>query len=120
VPFALGLSLEEVIKRCRDAVISKTLLHQTRHHGIHKPGASVGKDSLTRGFRLARVAAKITYDAGRKPPTFHELRSLAARLYTDQISAEFAQAILGHKTASMTAMYRDVRGAEWVEVKIAV
>lgn len=31
---------------------------------------------------------------------------------------EFAQAIAGHKDASMTAVYREVRGAEWVQVKV--
>jgi hypothetical protein len=29
----------------------------------------------------------------------------------------FSQAIAGHKDASMTAIYRDVRGVEWVQVQ---
>jgi integrase len=116
----LGLSLEDVVKRCRDSVISKAMLHHSRHSGTVKPGDPVPKASLTRGFMLARKAAEIAWDEGRTAPTFHELRSLAARLYTDQHGPEFAQAILGHKSANMTAMYRDVRGAEWVEVKLAV
>jgi integrase len=74
----LQLSLVDVIKRCRDSVVSKSM-----------------------------------------PPTFHELRSLAARLYSEQHSADFSQAIPGHQSASMTAIYRDVRGAEWIEVKLA-
>lgn len=115
----LGLSLDDVIKRCRDSVISKSMLHYTRHAGTAKPGDPVPKASLTRGFMHARKASEITWEEGRTAPTFHELRSLAARLYTDQYGAEFAQAILGHKSASMTAMYRDTRGAEWVEVKLA-
>jgi integrase len=64
------------------------------------------------------VAAEITWEDGRTAPTFHELRSLAARLYTEQHGPEFAQAILGHKSANMTAMYRDTRGAEWTEIKL--
>jgi enterobacteria phage integrase len=69
----LRLSLEDVIKRCRDSVASKSM-----------------------------------------PPTFHELRSLAARLYSEQHSADFAQAIPGHRSAGMTAIYPgSVRGAEW-------
>lgn len=28
-----------------------------------------------------------------------------------------AQALLGHKNPDMTAIYRDVRGAEWIEVR---
>ena len=55
---------------------------------------------------------------GKTPPTFHEIRSLAARLYGDEFGAEFAQALLGHKTAQMTALYRDSRGRERDEVKV--
>jgi len=61
-------------------------------------------------------------DQGRKgphAPTFHEIRSLAARLYADQYGAEFAQALLGHKSAEMTALYRDSRGKEWMEVRVS-
>lgn len=113
----LNLSLDDVIKRCRDSVVSKSMIHHARHIGKQKPGYPVDKDSLTRGFRLARTAAEIEWEEGGTAPTFHELRSLAARLYTKQYGAEFAQAILGHKSASMTEMYRDTRGAEWTEVK---
>jgi integrase len=117
---AIGLSLEDVIKRCRDKVVSKSMIHHARVVGNQKPGYPVDPDSLTRGFRLARTAAGVKWEEGKTPASFHELRSLAARLYAEQYSPEFAQAILGHKSASMTEMYRDVRGAEWVEVKLAV
>lgn len=59
----------------------------------------------------------ITWAEGKTPPSFHEIRSLAARLYNDQ--GIDAQALLGHKSADMTAVYRDTRGAEWTEVKLA-
>lgn len=49
------------------------------------------------------------------PPAFHEIRSLSARLYSEQ--GTDAQALLGHKSPDMTAIYRDVRGAEWIEVR---
>lgn len=114
----LDLSLEDVIKRCRDSVISKSMLHHTRTSGKVKPGNSVPKEALTRAFMLARRASEITWEDGRTAPTFHELRSLAARLYADQYGQDFAQAILGHKSASMTEMYRDTRGAEWTEIKL--
>ena len=55
---------------------------------------------------------------GKTAPTFHEIRSLSARLYGDEFGAEFAQALLGHKSAQMTELYRDARGREWAEVKI--
>lgn len=116
---ALGLSLEDVIKRCRDKVVSKSILHHARHIGKRRPGDPIDKDSLTRAFLKARTAAKITWETGKTAPTFHELRSLAARLYSEQEGVEFAQALLGHKSEKMTAMYRDTRGAEWTEIKFA-
>lgn len=116
---AIGLSLDDAIKRCRDKVVSKSMIHHARTIGNQKPGFPVDPDSLTRGFRLARTAAGVKWEEGKSPASFHELRSLSARLYADQYSPEFAQAIMGHKSASMTAMYRDVRGSEWVEVKLA-
>ncbi|MBT2790445.1 tyrosine-type recombinase/integrase [Paraburkholderia strydomiana] len=116
---AIGLTLEDVIKRCRGSVISKSMLHHVRRHGPKKPGDALEANALTRAFARARKESAITWEESKTAPTFHELRSLAARLYSEQHSPEFAQAILGHKSASMTATYRDVRGAEWVEVKLA-
>jgi integrase len=115
---AIGLSLDDVVKRCRDNAVSKWMLHHNRPLLIRKPGDPVGKDALTKAFQKVREKAKITWEEGRTAPSFHELRSLAARLYTEQHGEDFAQAILGHKSANMTAMYRDTRGAEWTEVKL--
>ncbi|EPP0180397.1 tyrosine-type recombinase/integrase, partial [Escherichia coli] len=53
------------------------------------------------------------------PPTFHELRSLSARLYRNQIGDKFAQRLLGHKSDSMAARYRDSRGREWDKIEIS-
>ncbi|MDE1008179.1 MAG: tyrosine-type recombinase/integrase [Paraburkholderia fungorum] len=114
----LGLSLDDVVKRCRDRAVSKWMLHHSRRLTVRQPGDPVGKDALTKAFQKAREAAKITWEEGRTPPSFHELRSLSARLYTEQFGKEFAQALLGHKSASMTEMYRDTRGAEWTEIKL--
>jgi integrase len=116
---ALGMSIEDVVKRCRDAVVSKNMIHHARSLRVRKPGDAVDKDDITRLFQKAREASKITWEKGRTAPSFHEIRSLSARLYAEQYGKDFAQAILGHKSASMTAMYRDTRGAEWTEVKFA-
>jgi enterobacteria phage integrase len=53
---------------------------------------------------------------GSEPPSLHEMRSLAARLY-DQQGVD-SQVLLGHKDPATTALYRDNRGAEWMEVKV--
>lgn len=51
-----------------------------------------------------------------KPPTFHEIRSLSARLYEEEKSAEFAKKILGHKSMVMTDKYLDSRNNEYIEL----
>lgn len=43
------------------------------------------------------------------PPTFHESRSLAGRMYETECGREFAQHLLGHKSEKMTAKYLDLR-----------
>ena len=54
---------------------------------------------------------------GKTPPTFHEIRSLSERLYSRQGDVR-TQELLGHRDPRMTAVYHDVRGAEWVRVGI--
>ncbi|MCV3091523.1 integrase, partial [Escherichia coli] len=46
------------------------------------------------------------------------LRSLSARLYRNQIGDKFAHRLLGHKSDSMAARYRDSRGREWDKIEI--
>lgn len=116
----LNMTLEDAIRRARDNVISKSILHHTRPFKTRKSGAAVQPDTLTKVFQDLRESAALTWEEGKSPATFHELRSLSARLYTEQYGPDFAQSIMGHKTASMTEMYRDTRGAEWVEIKVAV
>jgi integrase len=115
---AIGMSLDEVVRQCRDAVVSKNLIHHRKAWGKAQAGSHVKLGTLSRAFQTYRDMAKISVEDGRTPPTFHEIRSLAARLYADEYGPEVAQAILGHKTAKMTSLYRDSRGREWTDVKI--
>lgn len=48
------------------------------------------------------------------PPTLHEIRSLAGRLYEKEKGKEFAMKLLGHKSVKMTDKYLDTRGKEYV------
>lgn len=114
---AVGWSVGEVIERCRDQVISPRFLHHSRHVGRAKPGDAIRAPTLSAFFAQARDLTGITWAEGKTPPSFHEIRSLAARLYNEQ--GIDAQVLLGHKSADMTAVYRDTRGAEWTEVKLA-
>jgi enterobacteria phage integrase len=117
---AIDVTLGDVLKKCRDAVVSKHVIHFIRQSGESKPGDPCKPATLSTRFALMRDAAGLTPPDGKTPVTFHELRSLAARLYTEQYGRDFAQALLGHKSAEMTALYCDSRGREWTEVKIKV
>lgn len=113
---SLGLELGEVVKSCRDAVVSKHLVHHSRTVSRATPGMPVVLDTLTKTFADARdrAAANLGISFDGTPPTFHEMRSLAARLHAAE--GRDPQSLLGHKSAAMTALYRDSRGAEWIDV----
>lgn len=119
---ALGMSVGDVIERCRSgAVVSSWLIHHNRSIAFASIGDQVHIDTLSRGFKRVRDRAtelghSRMWNPGKEPPTFHELRSLSIRLYTEQFSAEFAQAVAGHKSVDMTNVYRDLRGSEWARV----
>lgn len=112
-----GLSVGGVIKSCRDHIVSRWLIHHQVRRTKSNPGDQVWINTISKGFARARDLAGVKGEDDKEPPTFHEIRSLAIRLYANQYGAEFAQSIAGHKDASMTAVYRDVRGSEWVQVK---
>lgn len=129
IPFALrldalGWALDEVVARCRDNVVSPFLLHHTTQRTHAKPGSAIHESTLTRAFSKARDLAGLTWPVKdeqgnpQTPPTFHEMRSLAARLYEKQGNVD-VQALLGHRDPKTTAVYKDSRGTEWQEVKIA-
>ncbi|VXC87105.1 Integrase [Enterobacterales bacterium 8AC] len=107
---ALGLKLGTVVDRCRQASTTDFMISA----GIRKnsPDGSLNPDSLTKKFVAARKQAGITF--ADSPPTFHEIRSLAGRLYEREKGKEFAMKLLGHKSVKMTDKYLDTRGKEYV------
>ena len=88
---------------------SETIIASTYHEPLSLA-------TVSRYLTKARNASGISFDGD--PPTFHELRSLSARLYRNQIGDKFAQRLLGHKFDSMAARYRDSRGREWDKIEI--
>lgn len=112
---ALGWTVGDVIGRCRDAVLSRNLVHHSTAAGRAKAGDKIRDMTIGQAFAEARDAAGVTV-SGKTPPTFHEIRSLSVRLYHDQ--GINAQALAGHKSADMTSVYRDVRGDEWITVGV--
>jgi enterobacteria phage integrase len=111
---AVGVSLEELTKH-RTGVVSRYLVHHVAVYGNAPAGSKVFPDRVSKAFTAARVLAGIPDEAA---PTFHEIRSLAARLYKAQGGVD-VQALLQHSSAEMTAVYTDPRGAEVVRVSVA-
>lgn len=110
----LGKSLEDVIRQCRQTgVVSPFLLHHTQRAGRVQPGHRISLSLLS--CRFAEVLAGLKLDFGDKePPTLHEVRSLAARLYKDQGNVS-GKDLLAHSDQKTTEIYEDPRG-EWIMV----
>ena len=108
---AVGWTLGDVLARCKTNVVSKYLIHHQRTVGMAKPGDRFRDKTIEQWFRDAREAAGIT---GENPPTFHEIRSLAIRLWHD--AGHDSMRMAGHKTEQSHALYKDPRGIEWVTV----
>lgn len=100
-----GLLLSTVIDRCRLVSRSDFLVSA----GVRKnsPDGSVHPDGLTKKFVAARKLSGIKFSD--TPPTFHEIRSLAGRLYKETYGKNFAQKLLGHTSEETTNMYLDER-----------
>jgi integrase len=114
---ALGMSLADVVGRCRDRVVSQYLIHHTKHHGHGKPGSKVPEKTISRYFATARDKANIQFaDGNTTPAPFHEQRSLSSRTYEAQ--GIDVKTLLGHTTDAMSAMYKDDRGLEWKKLVI--
>lgn len=109
----IGLDLNGVIERCRVGNPSDNLIYSSVRRGGRKAGP-VMPDAMTGAFAEARDLSGIQF--GANPPTFHEIRSLASRLYEVENGEEFAQRLLGHKNIAMTKKYLDSRGQEYVMV----
>lgn len=120
---AIGLTVGDVIERCSD---SRTLRDHYVHHVAHK-GATVPGDPLRARTVSSMFSACLELACpGRtwvvegvsqedvEPPSLHELRSLAGRLYKSQ--GANSQHILGHRHAATTALYLGTRQEEWVVV----
>jgi len=112
---AIDISLREVIAQCRDAVVSKYLVHFRHSTSQAVRGDKVSASSITTTFKKARNHCALTWAKGAAP-TFHEQRSLSERLYREQ--GLNTQKLLGHKSQKMTDRYNDDRGKDWIIVAV--
>lgn len=106
---AIDISLREVIAQCRDAVVSKYLVHFRHSTTQAVRGDKVSASSITTTFKKARNHCRLTWAEGAAP-TFNKQRSLSERLYREQ--GVDTQKLLGHKTQKMTDRYNDDRGKD--------
>lgn len=106
----VGLRLGTVIDHCRRTSTTDFLLSA----GVRKnsPDGSLPPDGLTKKFVAARKASGLDFE--ENPPTFHEIRSLAGRLYEKERGRDFAQKLLGHTSEKMTLKYLNTRGKEFI------
>ena len=111
---SIGLSIKDVISKCRDDVISPYMLHHIKHAGMAKPGAQVRVKSLSNEFRIALQATGLEWE--KEPPSFHEMRSLSEREYKAQ--GIDTKTLLGHTRQSTTDGYHDSRGDFWVTLEV--
>lgn len=105
----LDISLDATLKKCKKTPSGRTIIASTRREPL-------SSGTISRYFMRARNASGLIFNG--EPPTFHELRSLSARLYEKQVSKDFAQHLLGHKSESMASRYRDDRGREWDKLEV--
>lgn len=110
---AAGVSLAELVAR-KTPVISKHLLHHVQPWARAKPGNPVPPEKVSKAFAAARDLAGL---GGENPPTFHEIRSLAKRLYKAQGNVD-TKALLGHASDTAAAIYEDPRGIEPIRVRL--
>ena len=110
------LSLGEVVAQCRKPrTFSHYLVHQTIQRGASTVGRHLRLSTVSRAFTEAVEALGIDWSP-KTPPTFHEIRSLALRLYGDQ--GVNVQLLAGHSDPDTTAIYLNSRGQEYARVTV--
>lgn len=107
-----GVSLERLIEECWQLSAGREFIL------VSRKGEKIAQRTMTDYFTKSRRLTSLSWDSDKEPPSFHEIRSLSARLHTDARGGEFAQHLLGHKSAEMTARYQDSRGSEWDDIQI--
>jgi len=109
----LGLTIEDVVDMAVIEQDSLFVLHHKTARAQNKAGDPPHPDTISRSFKRARDDTKIVWNGS--PATFHEIRSLAERLYREQ--SIDTRLLCGHSQQKMTDRYNDLRGSEWSEIK---
>lgn len=117
--------LQKVINTCRhDAIVSPFLIHrlpdklmqQNLRLSNRKHITQVLPDYLTKEFNKAREESGFYRHLDvREQPSFHEIRALGAKLYSN--AGIDPQSLLGHTTKKMTDEYLAGHENSWTKVK---
>mgnify|MGYP001581367158 CR=1 FL=1 len=113
IDLELGEPVLQIVRRCRDDVVSDFLVHYPYTTGRARTlaGKPVTVDVLSDYFRRARTAAmEEGLFKGLKPeerPSLYEVKALGAKLAKD-INGN-AQELMGHLDAKTTRLYTDAR-----------
>lgn len=113
---AIGVTLKQAIESCKDRFNSEYLIHHYVRAGSAVAGDPLTENSASRIFSAARTAAKINVKPDKTPPTLHEIRSLAERIYREQ--GIDTKTLLGHSSQVMTDVYNDDREAKWITLAL--
>lgn len=115
---AVGLELSDLVKH-RTGVVSRYLVHHVGAWNNAPAGSKVHPDKISHAFTEARKLAGVpdTLETGKTAPTFHEIRSLAKRLYDAQGNVD-TKALLGHADDKTAAIYADLRGIAPTRVRV--
>lgn len=100
----IGIRLSNIIKNNKN----------NSEYVINDDGKKISAERISKRFSKARDLTNLKWEGS--PPSFHEIRSLSARLYTEKNGSEFTRKLLGHKSAEMTAKYQDDRQDSWIEI----
>ena len=105
----VGCTIQEAIDACRYGWTGEYVLHKAN-------GGKLCLASMSWRFEQAREGAGCKFH--KAPASLHECRALAASMYEKQ--GKHVQRLLGHSSASMPAVYLNLRGAatsDWKEVE---
>lgn len=112
--------LKELLARMDDGIDSPYIIHKQPIKRIKskqkRHWTQVSPEELSRAFQASRERTKL-YDgiAPEKQPTFHEIRSLGIRLYTERgLPEEAVKALSGHASEAMYRLYLSRTDPQWI------
>ncbi len=116
IQITIGNQLREVIKRCRDNIVSPYLVHRIPHRCVKAKSKNhptqVTSDYLCKAFSKARDNTHLfDHLKARERPTYHEIRSLGIVLY--EKAGIDPKDLAGHMTEESQKRYKEGHGIEW-------